>query len=293
MSNKPTVSILLLCMNHAKYIAKCIESIAAQTYHNIEVIFLDNASTDNSAEIFLTEIKKSSLKYAHIQNTVSEPITVNLNKMLALAKGEFVTPFSTDDWMCYNNLEQKVNAFSTDQNIGAVLGNGYYYYEESESIVENNPQSLKKYISPKELLLEPTSYFWCGPLYKTHIVKELGGWDEDLLIEDLDMNLRVALKYKIMQLHNPLVYYRKHPTAYTRDPIKIFNGFKLYYKKYKKHPDIPIKQWYNDLHINTGNNLMAKSRRKAAYFYVASLQYGFKREPFRKLKFIFRKALGV
>ena len=50
MESKPLVSILLLSMNHEMYIEQCINSLRSQTYSNIEIIYIDNASTDGTFE---------------------------------------------------------------------------------------------------------------------------------------------------------------------------------------------------------------------------------------------------
>ena len=59
MNFNPLVSVTLLCYNHERYIAKAIESVISQTYKNIELIIVDNGSTDNSKNIIKSEIKNT------------------------------------------------------------------------------------------------------------------------------------------------------------------------------------------------------------------------------------------
>ena len=77
MTSKPLVSILMNCYNGEKFLREAIESIQSQTYHNWELIFWDNQSTDQSAEIFKSYVDRR-LKYFYTEALpIKIPVTKN------------------------------------------------------------------------------------------------------------------------------------------------------------------------------------------------------------------------
>ena len=111
MSEKPLVSILLLSMNHELFIQQCIESLKDQTYKNIEVVYLDNASSDATFNLGKKLLEESGLQYKIFYNKESQSISKNLNFLLANSSGKYISPLSTDDWFAPQNIEKKVSFF--------------------------------------------------------------------------------------------------------------------------------------------------------------------------------------
>src|SRR5258708_38496375 len=95
----PLVSIVCLCFNHERFVGEALRSVFQQTYSNIQIIIVDDFSTDGSTSI----IKKVISDYTHKIQFLG--LTQNLgnckafNQGLALATGDFVIDFSTDDVM--------------------------------------------------------------------------------------------------------------------------------------------------------------------------------------------------
>ena len=107
--NNPLVSVIVPNYNHAPYLKERLDSIYNQTYENIEVILLDDCSTDNSREILLEYAEKYSDKtiVAFNEKNVGK-VNLQWNKGLALAKGEYIWIAESDDWCELDFLEKLV-----------------------------------------------------------------------------------------------------------------------------------------------------------------------------------------
>ena len=78
-NQQPLVSVLLIAMNHEKFIAQAVHSILNQTYKNIEVVFLDNNSKDKTFEIANEIFLNSKINFKAIKNTENKGVSKNLN----------------------------------------------------------------------------------------------------------------------------------------------------------------------------------------------------------------------
>jgi glycosyltransferase involved in cell wall biosynthesis len=106
----PLVTIFCLCYNHEKFVAQALHSVFNQTYTNIQVIVLDDGSTDGSVK----EIGKqlSNRPDVHFINHMSNMgYCSSLNEVAALAKGEFVIDLSADDILMPTRVEVGVREF--------------------------------------------------------------------------------------------------------------------------------------------------------------------------------------
>ncbi|HOP51196.1 MAG TPA: glycosyltransferase family 2 protein, partial [Ignavibacteriales bacterium] len=134
MENKqPLVSIFIVSYNHAKFIEECVASVFEQTYKNIEVYVIDDASTDNIDQII--ENLKEKYKFNYIKNIENKGLVKNLNKYLPLyAKGEFVCIVAADDKWTPDKFEKQVNFLNNNPDISACWANVYVIDENSNII---------------------------------------------------------------------------------------------------------------------------------------------------------------
>ena len=100
--NKPLVSVIINCHNGEKFLKDCISSIINQTYSNLELIFWDNKSEDNSAKI-IKEFEDKRIKYFYSEKFLS--LYEARNKAINRSSGEYITIFDTDDLWENNKIE--------------------------------------------------------------------------------------------------------------------------------------------------------------------------------------------
>lgn len=123
------VSIIIVNWNGKKWLEKCLDSLCSQSYKNFEIIFVDNASTDDSV--------------VFVEGNYPEVIIVKSDKNLGFAggnnlglpytKGEYILLLNNDVWVTENYLEKFVEAFEKIPNAGSV---------QSKMILMNNPEKL-------------------------------------------------------------------------------------------------------------------------------------------------------
>ena len=124
--NNPLVSIVINCYNGEKYLRKSIESILDQSYKNLELIFWDNHSTDQSKNI-IKSYDDSRIKYFFSQNHTTLYQARNL--ALKECKGDFVSFLDVDDYYLKDKIAKQLLYFK-DEKVGVIYSNYYRYYED-------------------------------------------------------------------------------------------------------------------------------------------------------------------
>ncbi len=110
MKKKPLVSIITPTYNHEKYIAKCIESVIAQTYDNWEMIIIDDGSTDKTPDI-IAKYDEDRIKYYRQKNKGIWKLNETYNKALKHANGELIAILEGDDFWPHDKLEKQITCF--------------------------------------------------------------------------------------------------------------------------------------------------------------------------------------
>ncbi len=129
-SQKPKVSIVTVCFNSSQFIQKNIDSVNKQTYSNIEHIFVDGESKDNTLEI----IKKSTFRDSKLISEKDQGIYDAMNKGVKISNGEIICFLNSDD--IYSNefvISEVVNYF-IKQNLDLVYGNIKYFDQSKKRI---------------------------------------------------------------------------------------------------------------------------------------------------------------
>lgn len=107
MKQQPLVSIVIPCYNYAKYVDDAIGSVFAQTYKNIELIVINDGSTDNSDDVIRQAQKKYTFKYF---NQANRGIVATRNRGVRLATGQFLIQLDADDMLPKNYVQTLINA---------------------------------------------------------------------------------------------------------------------------------------------------------------------------------------
>lgn len=152
----PKVSIIVAIWNTEQYLACCIDSILNQTFRDIELILVDDGSSDGSA--ILCDKYEQLDKRVHVIHQKNSGQTVARQNGLRIANGEYVLIFDSDDWLELDALEVVVNA-AVKNDADIVTFNGYFNYANHQSQVR---QPVKSGVYDKEGLINniyPTMIF--------------------------------------------------------------------------------------------------------------------------------------
>lgn len=212
MSSKPLVTVICLCYNHRRFIKVAVQSILDQTYPHVELIIIDDASTDGSQEeIEQIVVTHPNVKYFPMSKNQGNCKAFNLG--LSHAKGEYIIDHAADDILNPTRIEEGVRKF--DQ-LGIKYGVNFTAAEiidEKGNKVGNfykrtKKNGLKPKVSEGDIyadLLE--RYFICPPtlMARKEVYNSLNGYDETLAYEDFDFLLRAARSWKFFFIDKQLV----------------------------------------------------------------------------------------
>jgi glycosyltransferase involved in cell wall biosynthesis len=228
------VTIVLPTFNGEKYITETIHSCLNQTFKNIELIIVNDSSTDNTYSI-ISELSKQDERIRIINNESNKKLPASLNIGFENAKGELFTWISDDNFFAPDAIETMASVLLKNIDVDIVYSS-YYFIDETGNLID------KFGCSPEELI------FKCAPgacfLYKRSVHEELRGFDiTKFRMEDMDFWLRASTKFKYKYIDNvDLYYYRKHSDSLTAN---IFSDPSLY-KEYRANHRISFQSFLLD-----------------------------------------------
>lgn len=217
------ISVILPVYNGEKYLKEAIDSVLCQTYTRLELIVVDDGSTDESGRIADEFINADDrVKVIHQKNM---KLPTALNNGFAAARGEFLTWTSADNRMMPVCLEILAAELARDRSCDMVYGNMRLIDEDGEILrgkgwYENPPFSGNVILpdSTDRLNIVPNNTIGAAFLYRSGTVGVLGGYAEDkYLLEDYDwfmrMNSLFSIKHTICK--KPIYEYRMHSESLT------------------------------------------------------------------------------
>jgi glycosyltransferase involved in cell wall biosynthesis len=254
-SGTPLVTIILTAYNHQNYIEECLASVLKQSYHNIELIVIDNASTDNTRAV--TELfKETSADFQLIRNSSNKGLCTAFNQGLALAKGKYLIDLSGDDVLLPERVKNQVAAFELlPDDFGVVFTNALMIDRKGRKLnfhypVDKEGRSAEHVPDGDVYKKVLEKYFICTPtmMIRTNIMKEIGGYDESLSFEDFDFWIRTSVRYKYFYLDEVSMLKRKVPDSLSAMVYKKGSGMlESYYAVCNKAYDLNRDQEEFDL----------------------------------------------
>lgn len=190
--DQPLVSVICLCYNHVRFVLESLESVLNQSYNHIEMIIVDDASSDGSKVVIQNFLEKHpDVPFINLLNNVGN--TTAFNQGLKIAKGIYVIDLACDDVMLPDRIERQVAFFETQhERVGVIYSDAEYIDEEGKHInyhFKGKRYSAKEGDIYKDLIAD---YFIPPPtmMIKKKVLDELDGYDEDLAYEDFDFWIR-------------------------------------------------------------------------------------------------------
>ena len=178
MNEKPLISVMMPTYNNAKYIKQAIESIYAQNYDNIEIIVVDDGSTDNTKEIVQ---QYKGIKYFYIEH---KGIPFARNLVLEKSKGEYIAILDSDDYWLPEKLNMQIQYFKDHPDCEIVFTK-FKNIIDNEKIRNDRITINEKNREEKEKKHLPTA------LIKKSLFEKYGVFDEDFQTgEDSELMFR-------------------------------------------------------------------------------------------------------
>jgi len=212
----PLVTVVCLCYQHRPYVRLAVESVIQQSYKEIQIIIVDDASVDGSAE----EIMNLKVDYPSVELLLLGENRGNckaFNEAYKQVRGEYVIDFATDDVMLPFRIENQVRFFQAQNLSVGVIFTDATYIDEQGNFLRNHFEYLlrKRLISeiPQGNIYRDvlSTYFIPGPtmMVRREVFEALHGYDEELTYEDFDFWVRSARTFHYAFLNEQLTCIRK------------------------------------------------------------------------------------
>lgn len=221
----PKCSLVCVTYNQAPFSRFSIESIANQTYPNIEIIVVDDGSTDGSQKILQEALEASGRPFKFLLQDNTANVPLNFNRAIAAATGEFLSPLSLDDVLLPDCISSKMELLTEDKNLTFVFNTSVSEIDSDGNAVKNKtrPFLFEKFDPSAAQMLEYEyetigAFYIQGTVFRTSLVRDVGGFDEDMIGDDLILRTKIwrhliqhpHLRFAL--IHRPGVAYRKHGT---------------------------------------------------------------------------------
>jgi glycosyltransferase involved in cell wall biosynthesis len=229
--------------NHERYIGEALQSVGEQTYRNIELIVIDDGSTDGTPGVIEAYIEKNSGRKIRYVSKANEGVCRTLNLGLGMATGDYVAILASDDVWLPERLARQLEFMENNRHVGMVFADAWFidytrrtyarwsdYKPEIRNLFKNGIQESDLYARMLTQPLIPA----LTVLVRRSVLLEVGFFDDSLAYEDHDLWLRIAMKYPLGYIDSPLACYRLHGTNISNDTVFMLRGMWQTVRKHLK-----------------------------------------------------------
>lgn len=265
-NNAPVVSVIIPCYNRDAYIKKTINSVIVQTYPHIEILCVDDGSTDRTREILETYKDKIQILEHPERKNKGQSAAINLG--LKYSHGEYIAILDSDDLFFPEKIEKQVSFLAKHKEFGLVYSDGYNINAAGEILYNIFPENHIEDNSPVRMLMECHFNLPSNSLVRKSVFDKAGFFDESMRsAQDHDMAIRIMEITQAAYLNMPLWCYRRHSESQSG-----------------KHA---LRRWYTGLRIlrnacrryDYGINI---KRKRLAVLYFRIGQCNFEQRAFLK-----------
>lgn len=232
--NKELISVIIPAYNSEKYIERCVDSVKNQTYKKLEIIIINDGSTDNTGNL-ISDIAKSDSRIKII-NQDNHGVSYTRNKGIDIAKGKYITFIDSDDYYEMDAIEH-LYYIIISKNYDAVRGN--YRLKKDSKVIETGvveKQEVKDYLK----------------LYNNIFDNSLPSYTVLLLIKrEFLTNNNIYFDEKISMMEDTIFYtnlFSKHPNAFLDD--KITYNYEYNQDSASKSSKYYERNLYNTIQVN-------------------------------------------
>jgi len=267
------ISVIIPVYNVEIYIEKCINSLINQTLKEIEFIFVNDGTPDNSVDI-IKEYQKKDKRIKLLEKTNGGQASAR-NLGLKSAKGEYIAFLDSDDYV-KNDTYEKMYKRAKKEDLDIVICNYFLTYTDHIEEVKNNiTDKEEKIILPSEyIMLTPSP--WNKIIKKEYLINSNFSFPEGIIYEDFASIPLLGLNNpKVVYINEPLIYYVQSDTSTMRN------------KEYKsKYEDIfkATEYLYNNM-IDKNYNEELEYLLTYHFLYLASLNF-YKYKKYKNINLI-------
>lgn len=214
MSYKNLYSIIIPVYNREKVIERALHSVKAQTYRPVEIIIIDNNSSDSTLNVchkLKEELEEETMNIT-ISSETKKGANAARNMGIRLCKGEYITFLDSDDEMLPEKIEQ-INFVVQSNKPDLIVTNVI--------LEQNKKQNIRMKLKPGNISYQITRSFLCtsNMTFNHEFIKRIGGWDENLMRwQDWEIGIRALLNTEsVAFIDKPLHINHIHEESITGD----------------------------------------------------------------------------
>ncbi len=201
----PTISVIIPAYNAERTILETIASVQQQTFSDLELIVVDDGSTDRTLELLYT-VTDERLRIFSYQNG---GVSVARNRGISHATGEFIAFLDADDLWTPDKLEAQLTALQQHPEAGVAYSWTYFIDEQGGPSYVDDSRSFEGNVYA-ELLVTNFLHNGSNPLIRSQAIKSVGGFDPALAFgEEWDFYLRLAVRWAFVLVPKPQILYRQ------------------------------------------------------------------------------------
>jgi glycosyltransferase involved in cell wall biosynthesis len=284
MENGAKVSVIIPAYNRSDYIDQTILSVLNQSYPNIELIVVDDGSTDDTYEKIQAYGDKLTLLSHANRGNKGQSASINLG--LAKVGGKYIAILDSDDYWELNKLQIQVLFLEKNMNVGLVYTNGYAVDANGDKLY---PIYDNKHLEPNDpnmVLLDCYIALPVNSLVRREVYDIVGEFDETYrAAQDHDMLLRIAEVTELAYLPDSLWYYRRHGDSISsqQQGLRWRYGFQILHNAKQRYPYRPstIRKRLAVLNYRLGLCMLNERKRLNAFWYLFR---AFSFDPLRSIK---------
>jgi glycosyltransferase involved in cell wall biosynthesis len=220
------VTVICLCYNQERFVKEAIDSVMRQTYANIQLIVVDDCSTDLSA----TVIREKKLEYPQIQFLALDSNLGNcraFNRALRLARGEYIIDLAADDVLLPERVEKGVTALTrAGDRFGVNFTDAEWISADNVFLYRHSDRFPHATIPQGDIYKDLIErFFICSPtmMFRRKVIASLGGYDESLTYEDFDFWIRSSRNFKYSYTPEALIKKRVVRNSMSEKQFSIFS----------------------------------------------------------------------
>lgn len=213
----PLVTVYITNFNYDQYLREAYDSLIHQTFQNIEIIIIDDGSTDNSKEI----IQGIQEENAAVKTIFQKNKGLNKTNNVAISEsnGKYIMRLDADDILVENAIEKMVETLENDNSIGLVFPDYYLMDTDGHKYSAHQRHNFSTEVS----LYDKPAHGACT-MIRVENLKQVGGYDEDFDCQDgYELWTKFIYQFKVLNINEPLFYYRKHSSNLTNNEKKILS----------------------------------------------------------------------
>ncbi|TBU88011.1 glycosyltransferase family 2 protein [Phytopseudomonas dryadis] len=237
----PLVTVIVPCYNYGAYVSEAVASILAQDYPRIELIIVDDGSTDDSPSQIERALadwqQRSNIQRVEFVRQANKGVSAALNSGLALAAGEFVATFDADDVMVPGRLSLQIEYLRQHPEVGCLGGRALRIDQLGNTLPKKRKAREVRRYDFAQVLARALVVGGNLVAYRREAMLKAGGYDPALRVQDFQMTLKVAhAGYQVVVIPDVVTLYRKHADGLSLNyKAEYCYGMQLL-ELYRQHP---------------------------------------------------------